>query len=356
MAHAGARDAPAPIGSLRRAAVAALFLLASAAGALGQEPSIVVSRNIFFDRAERPERTLAGSAGLSLGPERVAVGNPTRLRLISPTATVSAALHFRAAPEADGGWVLTVFITSGKHERDFYYLSQGRQAVQGKLQEQAGYYANGLETELAAADAGGRPRRVREIVLQDDGQLELRVALDGDTLQIAAVPPKFGGTPNPGRFPGGKGAALRFLDYRLLAGGYTDNAFGELWLFDFLVARGNYFTDDNETRGVLRLAVAQQAWRWERFSVWMEGGAAVTQRRNEKTNQTADARASLTAGLTGHWRYDSFGAALHLGGAGGPLLAQLLGGWQFSERWGALAYWQQVKDSSGYGLGASTNW
>lgn len=337
------------------ALLALAFVLASHAGH-AQSGGILVSRNIFFAQAERPLRALAPGVTQSLGPERLEVGTPTRLRLLSRSQRVSAALRFRALPADPDGWELTVYLTTEQHDRDFYYLSHGQQAVGGKLVAQADYRANGLETELAAADEKGHPRRVRQIVIQDDGQAELRVTLDGDTLQVNAVTPEFGGTPSPSRFRGGNGPPLRFLDYDILAGGYTDNAFGELWLFGFLVLRGNYFTNSSETRGVGRVAFTQQAWRSEHFSVWLEGGAAVSQRRNEKTHVTQAAKVGLTAGVTGHWRYENFGASLHLGSAGDPLLVQMLAGWQFSKRWGAVLSWQQVKDSSGFGIGASMLW
>jgi hypothetical protein len=331
-------------------------MLTLALPAFGQPPPIIVSRNLFHTLPDRPMRPLAQGAGLSLGPERLEASAAGRLRLVSPSSKVFAALRFRAIAGDESGWGLTVVLTTLAHDRDFYYLGQGQRAVQGKLEPQPDYRANGLETELAAADGEGRLRHVREVVIQDDGQAEVRVLLDGDTLQIHAIPPEHGGRPNPPRFAGGKGPPLRFLDYRLLGGGYRDNAFGEAWAFDFLVLRASYFSNDMETRGIGRIAIAQQVWRWERWSVWLEGGAAVSQRRDEKAEKTSDPRLNLAAALTGHWRYERFGAALHLGQAGGPLLVQLLGGWQFAKGWGALVSWQQIKESSGFGLGLSVNW
>ncbi len=352
----GTPSAAAP-GILRRCVpLLALCTVLGGPAAWAQSGSIVISRNLFFEQSDRPTRTLAGSGELPLGPERMEVGGATRLRINSPARTVSAALRFRPLPEQPDAWQLTVVLTTALHDRDFYYLSQGQRAEQGKLLAQADYHADGLETDLSATDGQGHSRTVKEIVLQDDGQAEVRVGLDGDTLRVQVIPPEFGGSPNPPRFAGGKGPGLRFLDYRALGGGYTDNGFGEWWLFNFLVLRGNFFTNSTETRSIGRVAVAQQAWRWERFSLWAEGGAAISQRRDEKTKVTQDARIGLTAGLTGHWRYDTFGASLHMGSAGGPLLTQLLAGWQFSRSWGALLSWQQVKDSSGFGLGLSMNY
>lgn len=336
------------------------FLLAPvltlAVPAFGQPASIAVSRNLFHAQVDRPVRPLVPGAWLSLGPERLEASGAGRLRLVSPSPKVFAALRFRALAEDESGWLLTVVLTTLAQNRDFYYLGQGQRAVQGKLEPQPSYRADGLETELAAANGEGRLRQVRAVVIQDDGQAEVRVILDGDTLQIQAIPPEHGGRPNPPRFADGKGPPLRFLGYRLLGGGYTDNTFGEAWTFEFVVLRANYFTNDTETRGIGRLAIAQQIWRSERWSVWLEGGAAVSQRRDEKTETTSGARLNLAAAVTGHWRHDHFGASLHLGQAGGPLLVQLLGGWQFAARWGALVSWQQVKESSGFGLGLSVNW
>src|SRR5262249_41135169 len=143
------------------------------------------------------------------------VGAPSKLRLTSPTALVSAAFNFRPDPDAPDAWILTVFVTTQAKDRDFYYLGRGQQIADGKLVEQADYHANGLETDLRGTDGTGQVRHVREVVLQDDGQSELRLALDGDTLQIAAIPPKFGGSPDPGRFRFGQGPPLRFLDYHM---------------------------------------------------------------------------------------------------------------------------------------------
>lgn len=331
-------------------------VLTLAAPAFGQPASIAVFRNRFHAQAERPVRPLIPATWVSLGAERLEASGAGRLRLVSPSSKVFAALRFRALAEDESGWLLTVVLTTLAQDRDFYYLGQGQRAVQGKLEPQPSYRADGLETELAAADGTGRPRQVRAVVIQDDGQCEVRVVLEGDALHIQAIPPEHGGRPNPPRFAGGKGPPLHFLDYRLLAGGYTDNAFVELWAFDFVVLRANYFMNDTETRGIGRLAIAQQMWRAEHWSIWLEGGAAVSQQRDEKTEKTSGGRLNLAAAVTGHWRHDRFGASLHLGQAGGPLLMQLLGGWQFTARWGALVSWQQVKESSGFGLGLSVNW
>ncbi len=351
----GTMDACGSGGSRHAAASLALSVLLAASSAWAQPAPIVVSRNVFHGQENRPARALSGGNGMSLGAERLEVSGAAHLRIASPSRTVSAALRFRPLPETAEGWVLTVVLTTQQHDRDFYYLGHGQRAEQGKRVEQADYHADGLQTELTADDEQGRPRSVREIVLQDDGQAELRLALDGDTLRLTVLTPDHGGVPTPPRFAGGKGPPLRLLDYSLLGGGYTDNAFAEGWLSGFLVLRANYFANSSETLGVTRVAVAQQAWRWEHFSVWVEGGGAVSQRRNEKTKVTEDARIDLTLGGTGHWRYDAFGASLHLGSAGTSLLTQLLAGWQFSQSWGAVLSWQQLKDASGFGIGMSVN-
>lgn len=351
----GTKDSSKTGGSRYGAAVLALSVLLAAFSAGAQPAPLVISRNWFHAQEHRPARALSGGGGVSLGAEQLEVSGAAHLRIASPSRAVSAALRFRPLPNEADGWVLTVVLTTQQHGRDFYYLGQGQRAEQGKLVEQGDYHADGLQTELTAEDEQGRLRSVREIVLQDDGQAELRLALEGDTLRLTALTPDQGGVTMPPRFPGGKGPPLRLLDYSLLGGGYTDNAFAELWLSGFLVLRANYFTTSSETLSVTRIAFAQQAWRWEHFSVWLEGGGAVSQRRNEKTKVTEDARVGLAAGATGHWRYDRFGASLHLGSAGTSLVTQLAAGWQFSQSWGALLSWQQVKDASGFGLGMSVN-
>ena len=328
----------------------------SLAGVTWAQAPVTLSRNLFFADADRPTESLGAGAGLNLGAERLDVGAVSRLRLTSPSPNISAVLRFRPQAGPAEGWLLTVVITTEKADRDFYYLSQGQLAQQDHLVPQTSYRADGIETDLTAQDEQGRSRRVGEIVLQDDGQAEVRVALDGETLQVTLVPPENGGRLIPPRFAGGQGPPLRFLDYRLMGGGHTDNGFGEIWPTDFLVLRGSYFTNNSETRGVGSIAFTRQAWRSERYSLWLEGGAVIAQRRNEKTQETQPAHAGLEAGVTGNWRYHNWGASLHLSSAAGPLLTQLFAGWQFSKSWGAVLSYQLLKQSGGYGLGLSANW
>lgn len=344
-----------------RATCVPLLLVCIAAAASAQE--VAVSRNRFAGVAERPLRALPAAGTVSIADEVWSAAGVTRLRVDSSDPQVAAVLRWRPVPAprgADGGagpaeeppgtqrLRLTLILIVRPGQRRFLYKSQSQALTGGAFSELKRYrVGDGLETDLS-----GAPGRVTEIVIQDDGEAELRLSRDGDLLTLVVVTPEGGGEPTGPGPPYYAGRSLKFADYGLLATGYTENGYGELLLWDTLAAKINGFVSDAEEVLLLRAVLTQQAWRSRRFSLWVEGGAGFF--RTEQSGTAAqEETVSYAAGLTLHYRDGAWGAALHYGLVDESGVAMLLAGWQVGSAWGLALSWQSFEGASGAGLGAS---
>jgi hypothetical protein len=323
---------------------------------------LLLYRSVFpAQRTAAPERMTAGPDTILAGTPLLAP-QPARLRIASPDPTLSAALRLAPDPADPAAWILTVVLVPAGGSRTYQYLTRGVRLVNGAPETQPGYRADGLETDLAGAEVGGTPRRVSRLVVQDDGGMEVRLRLEGETLLLTAIPPALGGEPAVDRYPGGQGPPLRFLDYHLLLGGFaadsfsiggTYNAFAEVYALGFLSARVNVLSTKTARLTLARLEVAQQAWRSERLSFWLDGGLRAFQEQDPRASAGAPTTASWTFGTALHWRSGDWGAALRLAAADGPAVAEVQGGWQTWRHVGFFAFWQSVGALSDLGLGVA---
>lgn len=387
-----AQAAPPPAAQALAAPPPAAQPLETAPPASAPSLRLFISRNLFAEQRPgtppvvRPEVALQPEAALTLAAQRVVSALAQRLALVSPDPEVQVALRFRrlegeraaGAPSssrpatADSGrpaWSLTVVVIAHPRPLDYTYLSDGQLVVDGRIEPQRTYrVGKGLETGLALADGV-----VSEIVIQDEGDAELRLKRDGDRLELSVVPPSFGGKPSGTSRPWYAGVPLRFLDYQVLVGGYAaalfnndytgflfpggtpDHGVVEAWLADRFGLRVAAFLLDHESFDVERLVVAQQALRGEHWSVWVEGGAAAAQHSLTPVGGPASSRSTIgwTAGLTGHVRFGSLGAMAHWADTDGPSIMQLMAGWQATRRVGLAVSWISYRSASPTGLAVS---
>jgi len=360
-------------------------------------PSLVrlrISRNLFAERqppaggvaAPNTEVPLDPGASLTLADRRVLTAPAQRLKLVSPDPGIAVVLRFRptgpvlASPASDGAtWTLTVVVVARPRPHDYYYLTDGQRIVDGKLAPQTAYrLGKGLETGLAvtrepAPGAEAATDSVAEIVVQDEGDAELRLSRDGETLELNIVPPAFGGTPSGRSVLAPRSEPLRFLDYQLLAGGYLkaafdndylgwivpngtpDHGFAEAWLWDVVGVRAAAFSFEHETFSVERLVVTQQAGRGEHWSIWLEGGASAFQHALAPVGGPTSERSGVgwTAGLTGHVRFGDWGASAHWADTDGPSYTQVLAGWQATRPVGIALSWISYRTASPTSLALS---
>ena len=334
--------------------LACLGLLAAAGsrapGSAGAQ-ALELTRNQFAGHAERPEALLAGGVPVPVGAERWRVTGADVLRVSSPDPDVAVVLRYEPLeiPVGDGTdplrLLLIVIVREGARHHE--YKRGGQLLRQGELVPQRAFRvgAHGLVSALA-----GAPGRVRELVIQDDGDVELRLAQAGPVLALEVVPPAQGGLPSGGGRPYYLGRPLRFVDGRLLATGYTDNALGALRLGEHFVGRVNALFPDGGEAVLVRGLVSAQAWRSDTLALAVEGGAGYA--------SVTDAGATATelrvaGGVTLHWRRGPWGAALHAGLVGEGAVLELYGGWQAWERTGLVLSWQGFSGRSGLGLGAA---
>ncbi len=305
------------------------------AGATSAPAPLLVYRSIFPPGTLRPEAALASGAEFTVANQRVSTPPVARLRIVSPDPEVSLVLRFRDAG-ADTSALklpalkLTVVIITRPKPHDFEYLSNGEVLQGGRRMPQPEYHIRaGLETDLATTTAA-----VTELVIQDDGQAEVRLQAQGDSLVLNVVPPQWGGAPSGTTLPYYTGQPLLFLDYRLLAGGYVDNGLGELWVGRNLVGRFNGYFPSHGSLTLERVAATQQALRGDNWSLWLEGGAAAYQDTPASAGQAATSTITWELGATWHWRQGDWGAALHAATINGPTAYQALFGWQARHRLG----------------------
>jgi hypothetical protein len=345
---------------------------------------LVVSRNIFdlprpgAPLPARPEVALGPGAELTLTAQRVLTAPAQRLTLVSPDPAVTAVLRFRrmggdlatrgaTAPESPpAAWSLTVVLIARPRSLDYSYLADGQRVVDGRIEPQRTFRIDkGLETGLAPA--GGV---VGEIVIQDEGDAELRLKRDGDSLQLSVVPPAFGGEPSGTKRPWYAGEPLRFLDYQVLFGGYAaalfkndytgflfpggtpDHGVAEVWLANRVGLRAAGFVFEHESIAVEQLVVTQQAARGEHWALWAEAGAAASQHSLAPAQGAASTRSVIgwTAGVTGHLRFNDLGAMVHWADTDGPSITQVMAGWQATRRVGLAVSWISYRTASATGL------
>lgn len=361
----GFRDAAAPARRVRAVLLlgAALVLLAGPRPTVAQAPAErIVSRNAFVGQPERPEATLAAGAPVTVGAERWRVAGVEALRVVSPDPQLSVV--FRYAPLAEPGagppapgsapgpLRLTVIVIAREGARRHEYKLDGQRIVDGALLPQRAFRVaeGGQQTAL-----DGTPGSVREIVIQDDADVELRLRRDGTVLELQAVPPAAGGVPSGPERPYFEGRPLRFADVLLLAAGYKENALGELWLGDALIGRLNaFFPSGGDDAVVGRAMVTAQLWRGHRISVWLEGGAGYTALTDPTDGSVTD-EVRVAWGATLHWRLGDWGAAANAGLVGDRTVLSALGSWQALSWLGAIVEWQSFEGHSGYGLGFSVD-
>jgi len=336
---------------------------------LGQGPgasvSVVVVRNLFAGNESRPEVTLQPGAPLALAGERVRVEGIQRLRVESPDPQVRVALHFRRDSAAAERWSLVVIVPSRRRPHDYLYLSAGEQAQGGRLSPQTSYrVGQGLETDLTPE--GGA---VSEIVVQDEGDSELRLRRSDGALVLAIVPPEAGGHPTGATRPWYRDEPLRFLDYQVLVGGYakavfdndyagwmlpsgtTEHAFVEATVRDTAGVRAATFTKPHESLSVEQFVFTMQAVRGEWWSLWAEAGASASQRT--RSSAPAQSAVGWTAGAAAHVRFGDWGGSVRWADTDGPSLLQALAGWQATRHVGVALSWISYRSASAAGLAVS---
>lgn len=353
---------------------AALLLHALTGGprpVAAQQTVLTISRNLFAGAPAQPDRVLDPGLTVTLREERWTAEGASDLRIVAGSPEVAAVLRFsplaplpagegsattEGAPEAPppsgeaASLRLTVVLLTHDGLRNFQLKSDSRTlSAQGFAPLKRYRAGAGLETALA-----GPPGRVREVVIQDQGQAELRLRQEGTLLVLEALLPAEGGEPGGSVRPWDEGRPLRFADYTLLAAGYTDNGYGELRLWETIAGKVNGFVFDRE-RGVLaRLVVTAQAWRGPRLSLWAEGGAAWYAAEVEGL-PAPDPVLTYTGGLTLHGRLGDWGAAAHYALVGDTSATMVFGAWQAGQAWGLVLLWQSFEDRSAFGLGGTVD-
>ena len=331
--------------------------------------SLHISRNWFARETQRPEVTLTTGQPLSLGRERATTGGASHLKIVSPDPEVGVALRFRTLPEPGRPWELTVILVTRERPHDFFYLTQGELIANGELKPQTEFRVeHGIETELTTKDAP-----VRDVIVQDEGDAEIRIQRSDGTVTLNVVPGQYGGRAVAGSEPWYANEPLRFLDYNILAGGYskavlnndytgwilpsstTEHGFAEAWVANAVGVRVAAFSLTRESFAVGQLVYQLQAMRGEWWSVWLEAGAAAHERTlspaHGQSTQTSDV--GWTAGATGNVRFGRWGGQVHWADTDGPSVLQVLAGWQATRKLGLALSWISYRNAEPLGLAAS---
>jgi hypothetical protein len=378
LAAEAAAPAPAPASPDAAEAAEAAPAPASVAAEAAGTVEAIVWRNLMAGAASRPETRLAPGATVSLAGERIRVAGIARLRIAATDPGVKAALHFRRDPAAQGvppdlagaeRWSLTVILVARPRPHDYLYLAEGEGVRDGKFAPQPDYrVGQGLETEL---NPGGGS--VAEIVIQDEGDTELRLRQAGDTLVLTAVTPRAGGHPTSPSRPWYRDEPLRFQHDQLLLGGYAkavfdndyagwllpsstpEHAFLEANVGDAAGVRAAAFTKPRESFAVEQLVFMLQTVRGEWWSLWAEAGASAFQRTLSPAHAPGTTRsgAGWTAGAAAHARFGDWGGEVRWADTDGPSLTQVLAGWQAARHFGVALSWISYRSVSATGLALS---
>ena len=318
--------------------------------AAGRE--LMISRSIFQGLSERPEQTLQPNAEVEMRAQRWRVPSADRLRVESSDPQTALVMQFRPRDKAAGRLRLTVMLFSRRSRFDFQHEQRSASLVAGRLETHDNFeVGDGLETDL-----GGSPGEVDEILIQEDGTSELRLILRGNLLVLKVISLEAGGDPSGAVAPYFERDRLGFLDYKVLAGGYTDNGYGELVLFDDFALMGNLLVDGDDFAFLARGVVRQQVVRWRRMALSLEGGGAFFTLDPEDSSVDNADELTLVFGTTLQFRFGDWGFAGHVSSVDGTVLAMLLAGWQFSRSFGGLLYWQSFQGFSLFGAGLSLNY
>jgi hypothetical protein len=318
-------------------------------------PVPLLAQPLLIDRVvEKPSGEAGSAVALQPGAPwydaTLQVEGVARLRVFSPDPEVAGAFRFEPVAGEPGALELRLILYTRPDPLEFRLLGQSRVLREGKLvPARERFPIRYMQTELS-----GEAGRVARIVVQDDYGSELRWSQEGDVLVLEVVPPEYGGKPVGSEEPWWARRRLRFLDYDLLAGGYTGNAIGDWEPLDFVALRFNGFFGSRDTLLLERIVIRTQAWRSETFSLWPEGGASF--RQELRTDYSVkESEIGWVVGGTSHWRDGDWGAAAHLAYVNGPLAMELYGGWQFAMHWGLFLFWQSYDGESGYGLGGAAD-
>ncbi len=341
---AGARRAGLTLALLLAAALSLRPLPASAQARL-------VYRSLDAQGASAEPQPLQPGGTVELGATPYEVSGVTSLRIASPDASVRVALRFRPDVARPGTLVLTVIVDARHAPHEYLYRADAQVLEGGRLLPQRRFK---LDEDLVTA-LDGEPGQVQRIAIQDDDAAELRLTQRAGELVLEVLTPDFGGAPSGGARPYYYGQRLHWQDYRVLGAGWLDNGYGELWLFDTFGTRLSGFLATNQTQVLAQGLVRQPLTRWERISLWLEGGAAY--HNLDAPNASAQRQQVVTWVLGGslHWRRQNWGALLHLALVKDQPYMLLQGGWQAFEHVGAVLVWQSFEGFSGFGLGASAN-
>lgn len=354
----GGRGRPAAAGVRRTlvlvlaVALAGALTTGAATAALAQSEAqlpagpVMVWRDQFPQAAGAPATPLAAEPPTVLTDGRSAAAGVDALLVRSPDPEVAAVFRLEPADEGAAGLRLRVIVLTSDGAKRYQYKYDGTVLEAGGRAPQRIFRVG--ERGLLASLAGGG-ERVAQVLIQDDGDAELRLSREGTRLVLDVIPAAYGGDPS-GTRPYYLGQGLRFVDYGLLVSGYRKNVLGELWLAERLSGQANWLTSDEKEVLLLRASATGQAWRSHAWAVWAQGGVGYLRiTEGGVTTETVHA----AGGVTVHWRHGAWGAAAHAGRVGSTTVLSVLGGWQALDWLGVVASWQQLEGRSGYGLGAA---
>ncbi|MDH5751719.1 MAG: hypothetical protein OEZ59_04810 [Deltaproteobacteria bacterium] len=344
-------------------------LLYPPSAGVAQAQELTIWRNLYnqeLDPSTRQSSSLGPGAGETLEEQALKARGVKRLRVISSDPAMGLVMRFRPAPrdglparisptapaaaQSDPGpprlRLILVLIPDAGIVR-YQYKHLGEALENGRLVRRSDYsVGEGQETELA-----GEPGVVNELEVQDDGDTEVRIRITGDVLEVEAIPPEHGGSPDGGRIPYYYGVDMRHADYHIMAGGYRNNGILDLLIAGHIAARLNYLLEpDVKETALARLLATAQLWRTLRFSMWLDGGAAFYL-VNDQLLLTQETEISWSAGVSLHFRRGDWGGALRYAVNDEPAVAELLLGRRVWRQLSLFLYGQSFQEMVGYGLG-----